>query len=267
MQDLYKVYATQNIFKGIDQPEYEKYLAKIRRFFPAGFFKFYHLLQNNQIEAITNSTIIKRKKLLEQYKAEEKIRQIETAKTFEKNKAAFKKELKNKLQVFVREDVIPSFKDVGTYAKLLFYDEFGKMLKNLSIENQANCLDPNLSSLTLENNKSTFVNKLKVDIIKIYSKCIDNKYIKDSNIDTLSKILVVFLNSLLIEETNKLCMENFEQEIQEAKDIFKENINNIKIVEAKNTLENFYNNLCNDYNETKNKNFSNIYSAYLYIFS
>lgn len=267
LQDLYKIYSKTNIFKGFYNNLYKKYLNNIKKFFPENYFSFYSQLQNNKIRPITEIDKNEREKYFNNFKKEEKEREKENNKIIKENKQTFFKFINKNLKIFIREEVLPSFKGHGTFSKLSFYNEIGNFLKNNNLEEYSNCYLPNISKEDLNINKQDVLNKLKVNIIKIYSKTIDSKYARNNNVDTLSKLLIVFLNCLLIEEIKKLYNSNFENEIAECKEIFKENISSISIEEVKDTLLNYYNNLCKDYLESNNKNFSNIFSAYLFIFN
>ena len=92
------------------------------------------------------------------------------------------------------------------------------------------------------------------------------KFTTNSNVDTLSRILIVFLNCLLIEEIKKTYNKNFEEEISECKQIFDENIENLKIYEVKQNLQSLYNDLCEDYLQSDSSKFSDIFFCYLKIF-
>lgn len=265
--ELNKIFLKTNLFLGVDEQKYSAYLNNIKTLFPNNYFRFYNLLQNNPILKITLETQQERNRYLEIFKQDEKIKEVERQTQINKNKNALSKELNNTLKVFIREDVMPSFRGIGSYSKLIFFNDVGKFLKKLDLNQYVNCTNPDLDAEELEKNKNALINKIKVEIIKIYSKSINNKYNKDVNADTLSKILIVFLNSLLIEEINRKCLPSFEQEITESKEIFDESINNVKIFEVKDTLEEFYSNLCNDYLESNKNNFSNLFHAYLFIFS
>ena len=266
LQNLYNIYSKLNIFKDFYNSDYKNYLSKIKNFFPEKFFNFYKLLQNNNIKQIGIQDNEERKIYYNQYLKEEKELAQKKEKLEEDNKQNFYNYINNNLKIFIREEVMPSFKSYGSFSKLSFYNEIGNFLKNNKLDEHYNCFNPELNNKELTQNKLEVLNKLKVSVIKIYSKTIDQKYYKNNNIDTLSKVLIVFLNCLLIEEINKSFSSNFEEEIKECKEIFNENINHITIEKVKETLQEYYKDLCNDYLESCSKNFSNIYYAYLFIF-
>ena len=265
LQLLNKVFAKTNLITGYNKKDYKKYIDSIKILFPKNYFKFYTLLEQNKIEETTQNLLFERNQKLLVYKKqeEEKSNNNNIIKSIE---LAFKKDIFKTLKKFTREEIIPSFKEIGTYSKLLFYKSFGNFIKNFNEKSYENCYSLSLSKKERENNKEKLINKLKVQIIKLYSKSIDTPHNKNNNIDTLSKILIVFLNCLLIEEKNKSCLKEFEEQINESREIFDENIKKIEIEEAKQNLEEFYNDLNNDYLQENKSKFSNLFSAYLFIF-
>jgi len=243
-----------------NKKEYLQYLKNISKFIPENFSKFYNYLQKSDIISLDYTRIINSKNV---DKVEIKIVDTKILQN------RFLKDYSKKIFSFVKNEIVPSLIGKGSFSKLIFYNELGQhyldVIKNVSQYKQ--CYDQKITFTKTKENFETFLNNKKLEIIKIYLNSTNNNYQKDLNIDTLSKILIVYLNAIFIEEKKQKIIKEFEDEIAESRQIFLEEINKISDIKAKNILIDFYNDLNKDYYEIDESKFSPLFTSYLKVFS
>lgn len=266
---LQKLQIQKSVIKGYNKSIYEEYLVKIKALFPESFWIFFDSLQKEKIFLISQNLIEKRKMADKIYLIETEKKKILADKILLNKLNIFKNKLNSNIFEFCKTEIIPILKGKGSYSKIKFYDLMGKKLKeiNKNIKDNIDCYNPLLDELTLKNNYEAFLEKIHIEIIKIYSKACNNLFAEDISVDTIGKILLVFLNALLIEEKASCAIENFEEEIAECISIFDEDNNRIKNQEARQYLIRIYNNLKNDYLTVDEEKLSDIYISYTKIHS
>ena len=171
----------------------------------------------------------------------------------------------NNVLDFLKKEVITSLKGNGSYTKLLFYTELGKYARNIDYSKFENCYNPLLSKSVLNKNINQATEDIKFDILKIISKACKNILYNNIAVDTISKVLIVFLNAMLIEEMKNEAIQTFEDEITECITIYKEDSNRIKNIDAKKFLDKTFESLCNDYYIVDKNKFSDIFYGYLFV--
>ncbi len=273
MQEYFKVSldylarSTSSKFFNIDNNIYQKYLERIKKIFPKNYFIFFEELQKNQISPINNDNKIKRKisNIDDPLIDNKSIKQRIIKNTILKKQ--FKIQIRNLITNYIKDDILPELKNNGSFGKICFYYEFGKYYKQFekNITNNYNCYGEEIDEKIKNINIEILLKREKLAIRKILIEYKDNPKNKIDLVDALSKVLIVFLNALLVEEIHNSIIKNFEDEIKECIDIFKENENKSYDVEAKQYLYNIFNELLNDYKTVNNENLSNTYFAYLVI--
>lgn len=269
LENLRVVAHNTNIIKKPNQQDYNNYISKIRSFFPDKFWFFYETLSKNEIVEVSAELEFDREKA----KIDHVSMQLEVA-----NKVTAKKELKkakflnflmHEIFNFVKVDLSPSLKGKGSYTKLIFFNMLGEKIRDFkkNISSYENCYDPILSETFLKKNQKKCIENLQIEVVKLFSRATKNSLYKIVSVDTISKVLIIFLNCLLLEDMHKKIIKIFEDEIAECKDIFEEDIEKIQNNDAKEFLLKIYNSLCKDYYEIEEDNFSNIFFAYLSTFS
>lgn len=267
LQDLLKISKNCNMFKKPDKVDYQNYLARVSKLFPANYWIFFEALEQNEIEQISSYDLKKRKQ--EEYNYAEQLK-LNRLKVVEQNKIkqnSFYKKLIEDISLFCKKEIIPNLLGKGSFSKLKFYQLFGAQLRKIkyNLQDYLNCYNIELSQSELDKNYESQLNKLKVKIIKIYSKASDNNFGNNITIDTLSKVLIIYLNALLIEDIHKKLIKIFEDEIKECVEIFESDINKISNTEVKDFLTNIYTNLQKDYYEIDEDKYSDCFIAYLKI--
>lgn len=163
------------------------------------------------------------------------------------NEKSKNEDLKLQISNFVKENII---KDSQTKSieKIIFFDNLGAYLKNLQ-----------------KSQKEISVREVKFEILKIYS--IMKTKIEEITLqeEFIAKLLIMFLNSLLIRQIKKQLIEKYEQNIYYTSSIFEEEIDKIENKKRKDYLKDIFSQLQQD-----SKKFSiscNIAFGYTYIFN
>lgn len=270
LDNLQNIASKTSMFKKTNKDEYELFLNKLKDFVGEEYWDIYTQLQENKILPITEEIERKRKlATLENKKAEENNKQRLKVLKIQKQKD-FKQRVIKKTTKFVREEIVPSLKGNGSYTKLLFFDLWGKTLRNFLKESVSeryeNCFNPDLSQKALDNNINKVVEDINFEAMKNVSTACKNKVFSNISIDTLSKVLIVFLNALMIEEKHNKISQEFEDEIAESISIYNEDKDKIKNIDARKFLDKIFDNLCQDYSTSQEEKLSDIYFGYSYTF-
>ena len=269
LDTLRNIASETNIIKKPKKELYDLYLNKIKNIIPIEFWDFYEQLSKNEISPIDEKIIRKRKiaqndnKLLLEFKSKEQSQIVE------KRKFEFKDKVLNKICEFTKNELVPTLKGKGSYTKLIFFDLFGKTLRKFIKESNSHedCYKTNLNEKTINSNIEKVIDQLKFEAIKDYSKACKNVVCGIISVDTISKVLIVFLNALLVEEIQNTILPIYEDEIAECIQIFNEDKEKIKNIDAKKFLTQIFNNLSKDYYTVDEQNLSDIYYAYSSVFS
>ncbi len=266
---LEKVFEKTTIFKKPNHNNYKSYIIGIKEFIPTNYWYFFEQLNTNKIFKVTKPVLQLRKNASAIH--EEKLREIKSLrqKKIVLNRQIFSAEIKQNMSAFIKKEVLPSLNKQASYTKLIFFKQIGKYIKQLNknLNSFENCYDPMLTNEIIEKNKLEFFEKQKVEIIKLYSSACQNNAYKIARADVLSKVLIVFLNALLVEELHKKVFDAFEQEINECKKVFADDYKNLDNEEIKIFLKNCFDGLCSDYTQTKEDEFSDLFEGYLLVFA
>mgnify|MGYP003289414146 CR=1 FL=1 len=264
---LQKVQMQKHNIKGHNNSIYNEYLSKIKTLFPNNFWIFFEYLQKEDIFQVPQSLIEKRNHANKMHLIEIEKKKLLADKILQNKLFVFKNKLNNDIYDFCKGEIVPLLKGKGSYTKIKFYDLIGKKIKEINndIKSYTKCYNPLLDEKTLNNNYEEFLEKTHIEIIKVYSKACNNIFAEDVAVDTIGKVLLVFLNALLIEEKASCAIDNFEEEITECISIFDEDNNRIKNQEARQYLTNIYNSLKNDYITADEEKLSDIYLGYIKI--
>ncbi|MBR4003346.1 MAG: hypothetical protein IKI95_04745 [Clostridia bacterium] len=259
------LYYSSSLLKKPKKVFYENYITKLKSFLPEDYWIFYEQLKSNKFSPVTEELKEKRKKaetefLLEKKKLEEKTKEQKV-----KLKQKFKETLMNNVLDFIKKEVVTNLKGNGSYTKLLFYTELGKYARKIDYSKFENCYNPLLSKSVLNKNINQATEDIKFDILKIISKACKNIVYNNIAIDTISKVLIVFLNAMLIEEMKNEAIQTFEDEITECITIYKEDSHRIKNIDAKKFLDKTFENLCKDYYIVDKNELSDIFYGYLFV--
>ena len=263
---LQKAINKKNIFKKTNL-FYEEYLNKVKLLFPTNYWIFFENLQNNHILKITHTIYEKRKRSNEEFLLEKEKKELLANKLIANKKNNFKEKFLSDIFQFCKKEILPILKGKGTYSKIQFFDLIGKEIKNIkkNIEKYSNCYNPLFNENTLKENYAKTFELTQIEIIKLFSKACNNNFLHNAAVDTIGKVLLVFLNALFIEELNGQAIQSFEEEISECINIFYEDNNRITNKEAKSYLTSIFNDLKHDYYTTKENNLSDIYTGYINI--
>jgi len=220
----------------------ENYLSRLKNSFDDDYSSFYEDLESNRIVKISSEVINEREKKLRINSQKSQ----KTIKTDEKMQNFVNFELKN----FIRREVWSTFRDKNAFLKLAFLDLLGETLKK----------NFNLT------NSDELLKQKKFAVAKDYAKAVNILKNEDENVDFLSKLLIIFLNSLLIEEKEKKVKKLFENQIKDACALLNSELIKVEDKKIKEILSHFQSQLTNDYSTVDKKKFSNIFYAYLFLF-
>lgn len=259
------------LFKKPKDEMYTLYLNKLKTFIPDNYWNFYTQLEKNDIEEVSEK--IKNQRIVA--KLEYRSEKDKRAKEFEQikriNLINFQKQVINAGLDFTKNEIVPTLKGSGSYTKLLFYNLLGKTLrkfkKESSTEQYLNCFNPDLPDYSINKNIDKVIDEFKVNIIKDFSKAKQNAVYKIISIDTISKVLIVFLNALFVEELKNTALDVYENEIAECISIYNEDKEKIQNMEARKFLDNVFEKLNSDYFTVEENKLSDIYYAYSLVHS
>lgn len=259
------------LFKKPKDDGYSLYLNRLKSFIPDNYWNFYTQLEKNEIEEVSEGIKSQRIVAKLEYRSENDKREKEREQTKKLNLINFQKQVINAGLDFAKNEIVPTLKGSGSYTKLLFYDMFGKTLRNFKKESNSdkyfNCFNPELPDYYINKNIDKVIDEFKVNIIKDFSKAKQNALYKIVSIDTISKVLIVFLNALLVEELKNTTIDIYEDEIAECIAIYNEDKDKIKNLEARKFLDNIFEKLCSDYLTVEENKLSDIYFSYLLVHS
>lgn len=254
-------------FFNIDNDEYQKYLNRIKKMFPSNYFVFFEELQKNEFIPVDDKIRAKRDLLKIKNRLNNTVTNKQRLIENTINKRIFKKQFRGLITDYVKFEILPYLKGNGSYNKLNFYYNFGTYYKEFekNITKYYSCYGFEIDNDTKEINTKLCVEKEQEQIRNIYLNCINPNLKDDVMVDTLSKVLIVFMNSMLVEEIHNATIQNFEDQIKESINIFDENRDKDFDQEAKNFLYFCYDSLLNDYNTSGNENLSSLYYGYLMV--
>ncbi len=228
---LDKLYSSLPLIKGKQKREkileYEKYLQSL---LPNEYFVFYNDLKNNQILPVSDYIKKIRKNTIKKQDV----------------KSDYSKKMQSELSKFIKKEILPSLKDYPSFAKLLFYQNLGEYLKKITL---------------LYDFDRDFETK-KYEIVKLVSIVLSANASSTLQEDFVSKVLLMTLNSLLLKSKNKK-LDEIKEDLQNYKEIFEEEIDQVENKNKKNTLTNIFKDLQKDKLGLQQ---SSIFYAYLYIF-
>jgi len=246
--------------------DYQKYINKIKDFIPDNYWIFYKNLMNNEIIPISKQQKNKREDAKLEHEQESLLNERSKNVLRKERKFIFLKKIRESSTSFVKKEIIPSLKGKGSYFKLEFFNAFGEFLKNQTknISNYGSCFEPEIPQKIIDENIENATKKMKLEIIKIYSNIFQFK--KTTETEIVCKLLIIFLNSMLVEEIKNANISSFENQIEECIELFNEEIISIQNATQKGFLTNIFNSLCKDYQTANELDFSPIYFAYLNLF-
>jgi len=220
----------------------EIYIERLKNSFDEDYWNFYEDLQSNRFVWLSNKVEIERENVINKNSKK-------TYKKFKKEEKV-KDEVDFQLKNFIRNEVWDTFKDRNAFIKLAFLDLLGETLrKNFDYTN-----------------KTDLLKQKKFEIAKNYAKAVNLLKNEDEKVNFLSKLLLIFLNSMLIEEKENKVIDSFEIQIKDSCRLINEELPKIKDKKIKKILSNFHNLLIKDYSSVDKNNFSNVFFAYLFLF-
>ena len=165
----------------------------------------------------------------------------------------YKKKIKRDFSSFVKTDIFPYVHNNTSFYKIKLFDELGAFIR----------------SVKFTNNYEKDLAYMQYETVKIIAKILNRLNKASLQIDFLSKILLMIINALLVEQKHKKVINKFEQDLYNYFSIFIEESQDITEEEKEDYffLQNIYNDLLEDYNRKKGEKYSNIFFAYLYIFN
>lgn len=256
-----------NKFLSVDSNVYQKYLTRIKKMFPQNYNVFFDELEKNEIVLIDDE--IKHKREISKITCNHTSSQLVKQKLIEnvKFKRQFKNNFRKLIAEFIKKQILPSLRGLGSYAKLNFYYEFGRYYKNFEkniATKNYDCYAEEIEKDVKVSNTQKLLSNEKTEVKKILTSS-KSLALDDSLVDTLGKVIIVFLNAMLVEEIHNGIITLFEEEITECINIFNENSNKEFNSSAKEFLYNVFDDLLCDYNTASNDKLSNIYYAYLVV--
>ena len=229
---LDKLYASLPLLAGKQKKQkIDEYEKRLKDLLSEEYFVFYEDLKHNQIVPV--SDYIKR------------IRKIPS-----KNQGAkrdYSEKLKKELSKFIKKEILPNTKGYPSFAKLYFYQKLGEYIQKIDL-----MYDFNIEYETR-----------KYDIVKIISKVFNSNSTSTLQEDFISKLLLMTLNALLLR-TKKKKLNEIKEDLQNYKEIFEEEIEQVESADKKEILKQIFGDLEKDKAEQLP---STIFYAYLYVFN
>ncbi|NCB48773.1 MAG: hypothetical protein EOM55_04070 [Clostridia bacterium] len=220
----------------------KKYLPRLKNSFDEEYWAFYEDLISNKILKISDDIALKRENV--------KNNIINQKKTISKNKNKIENEVNFELKNYIRNEVWKTLINQNAFLKVAFLDNLGESLrKHYEFSD-----------------RTSLLNQKKFEMAKAYAKAQSKLKTDDENVDFLCKLLIIFLNAMLVEEKKKKVIKFFEIQIKDSCTHFDENINKLDDKEIKDYISSIYSSLIKDYSVTNKKDFSNIFFAYMFLF-
>lgn len=264
LEKLYKTNRTINIFGKINQTYYKNYIDTIKQFFTERYWQFYEYLEKNNIVPVDEELKAKRKKAEEDHDIMMQEINLKTAtkQAFEHEKLV--KELKEKIIDFVKKEVLPNLKHKGDATRILFYNELGKIFKSLYTDLDCKkCYDARLSEVAKKRNTEKLLSQLKIDIIKKFSRACVTPLNSITAICNSCKTMIIFLNTMMIEEIKKEVTEKSKQSIEKCIATLNKYLSQVSNNQIREEFSDLAELLCRDYYEVTNeKDLSDLYVGY-----
>ena len=159
-------------------------------------------------------------------------------------------EVKEKIVDYVKKDVLPTLKNKGDATRILFYNELGKIFKNLSNNADCkNCYDTRLTSKARKENTEKLISNIKIDIIKKFSRACVTPL---NNLDAVCNSCVamfVFLNTMMLEEIKQEVTNESKAMIEKCINTLNKYLAQISNNQIREELSDLAELLCRDYYE------------------
>lgn len=230
-------------FSLLKTKDYSKtYIPRLKNSFDEDYFNFYDDLASKKLKIVSNNILTQRQNA-QINKGQISLKELKT-------KGKIRNEVDFELKNYIRKEVWSTLKDKNAFSKLAFLDLLGATLK----------MDFNFIS------KDDLLKQKKFQMAKDYAKAVNLLEKEDSNIDFLSKLLIIFLNSMLIEEKKQKVIKFYETQIIDSCALLDVELPKIEDKKTKKVLTSYYKQLVIDYSTVDKNEFSNIFSAYLFLF-
>lgn len=264
LEKLYKTNRTINIFGKINQTYYQAYINDIKTFFTKRYWQFYEYLEVNNIVEVDEKLKAKRKKSEEEHEQKMQEINLKTAveQAFEHEKLV--KETKEKIIDFVKKEVLPTLKNKGDATRILFYNELGKIFKNLFTDLDCkNCYDTRLTPAARKANAEKLLSQLKIDIIKKFSRACVTPLNTITAICNTCKTMIIFLNTMMIEEIKQEVTDKSKETIEKCINTLNKFLSQVSNNQIREEFSDIAELLCRDYYEvTDERDLSDLYVGY-----
>ncbi len=264
LEKLYKANRTISVFGKINQEVYQKYIDEIKTLFTDRYWQFYEKLESGNIVAVDD--VLRKEREKAKHEHEERMKEInlKTAvqQAFDHEKLV--KTVQDKIVEYVKKDVLPTLKYKGDATRILFYNELGKIFKNLFDGLDCkNCYDTRLTTKAREENTEKLVSKLKIDIIKKFSRACVTPLNSVVAVCNVCKTMIIFLNTMMLEEIKKQVTEESKATIEKCINTLNKYLSQVSNNQIREELSDLAELLCRDYYETTNeKDLSDLYVGY-----
>lgn len=264
LEKLYKANRTVNMFGKINEENYKTYIDEIKTFVTTRYWQFYEYLEKNNIVPVDEKLKNKRKKAEEEHEERLKEINIKTAKEQAFAHAKLVVELKTKIVDFVKKEVLPVLKNKGDATRILFYNELGKIFKDISKDlNCKNCYDTRLTAAARKTNIEKLISQIKIDIIKKFSRACVTPLNSITAICNTCKTMIIFLNTMMLEEIKKKVTEESKQTIEKCINTLNKHLSQVSNNQVREEFSDLAELLCRDYYEiTNDDELSDLYVGY-----
>ena len=239
----------------INQKAYSEYIETIKTFFPKKYWFFYEQLEVNEIVKVDEQIINAREIAKKEHKEKMKVLQ---AKIKAEHKIAHEElvqDMKKKVIVYVRDEVLPTLKHKGDATRILFYNELGKIFKNFCNDKDCkNCYDSTLTEKSRQKNREKLLEEIKIEIIKRFSRACVTPLNSFKSICDCCKTMIIFLNTMILEEIHGAVTEKSKATIKKCIKTINANMPKISNNNARQQIGDLAELLCKDYYEVTNEN-------------
>ena len=221
----------------LKKEQFDSYIQNLKTLLDKDYWQFY--------EALKKAEFVKKN-------SDEKVATL-IKKNDDEELKNYRQSIKKEFSLFVKTEILPYVHNNTSFYKIKFFDELGKLIRNINF--------------TFNFEKD--LKLMKNEAVKLIAKLLNKMKNNSLQIDFLSKVLVMIINAMLVEQKKKKVIQKFEDDLYNYFSIFKDESKVIPKNEEEdhNFLLGIYNDLTKDYNKKPGEKYSNIFFAYLYIFN
>lgn len=267
LQELFRTVNSVNMFGYYDKLMYETYRNIIKNLFPPDFFYFFEALETEPIVAVNTEILQSREQSKQEHGAHNQHHKQQKENETEEARQKFIKETEEGMRMFIRKEISPSAKSRPAYARLDFYANTGKLVKQLNNDEEKlflNCYNAALNEAVKQANVQQFNDSLRVNLNRLYSKSAAKPLTENESANKISEQMLKMLHSMALQEQTGRVTAETKEDIEGCIDAVTQELENLTDADAKKELGGYFADLKNDYFEAREDNdLSELYLGYM----